>query len=276
MAAAIAEMERSLPAGWMRDKVAEARTQVFANSSKRITYCFKCTRDKERPAAMLVLTQRPNTFYVSNVIPGERHQLENAEYNAILEEFYAKVFKPYADSTELVHTWTGAEAGRNAGWMSKPPICCGRSRPARTREQAFHTPSTGRGGTPLSYPPTRQTVHSNLPLSAAGWLRRRAGRPKLRNSLTREYKSGLGLLAYSSGHAAGHVSMPNITAAADQLVATSSGDFCSIPASFWMSSAIKRRYSNCVAKAQELYTAVTVVPAKCSLLFRTSSMNRSS
>ena len=96
MAAAVADMENNLPAGWMRDKTAETRTQAFPVSTRRISYCFTCQKEKQRPVAMLMLTQKDSgTFYVSNIIPVERHQLEHAEYNGILEDFYENVFKPW-------------------------------------------------------------------------------------------------------------------------------------------------------------------------------------
>src|ERR1700730_8069963 len=89
MAAAVAEMEKALPTGWVRDISAEARTQAFPSTTKRVTYCFACKKEKRRPAAMLILAQKdPGTFYISNIIPIERHQLEHAEYNGILEDFY--------------------------------------------------------------------------------------------------------------------------------------------------------------------------------------------
>src|SRR5258708_5361093 len=91
MESAVAEMEKSLPDGWTRERSAGARVWPIPSSTSPMTYRF--TRKKERGvAAMLVLVQKdPETFHVSNIIPINRHQLEHAEYNEILEDFYEHV-----------------------------------------------------------------------------------------------------------------------------------------------------------------------------------------
>ena len=102
MAKAVVDMENNLPPDWKRDKEAEERSRKFAFSGKRIAYCFVCTRTTQRPAAMLILTQRdPGTFFVSNIVPIERHQLTFAEYGGILEDFHERVFVPAADKGKI-------------------------------------------------------------------------------------------------------------------------------------------------------------------------------
>src|SRR5437868_5366713 len=116
MASAVEQMERLLPAGWTRDRTAEERARV-GGVKPRVTYCFTCTKEGHRPAAILILAQKdPETFYVSNIIPRERHQLAHNEYNTILEDFYQRVFRPYADKSGLVNSMTDSEAGLDR-WM---------------------------------------------------------------------------------------------------------------------------------------------------------------
>ena len=117
MAAAVAEIEKAMPAGWSRDKSAETRSRSAPVLTQRVTYCFGYEKEDHRSAALLILAEKdPATFYVSNIIPTVRHQLAHAEYNTILEDFYERVFKPCADTIGLVSSFTGAEVGLEH-WM---------------------------------------------------------------------------------------------------------------------------------------------------------------
>ena len=198
MAAAIAEMEQDLSAGWTRDRAAERRAQAFPISTDRVTYCFACKKDKRRPAAMLILAQKdPEIFYVSNIIPTERHQLEYAEYNDVLEDFYERVFKPYAEKAELVHTVTGEEAGLEQ-WMDD-----------RTAELLHTFSSRANRGTGASHPKDRERWNAFVtaahrtdstldPSTLARWLVEAEGwSPEVADHLALEYKSGRDILAYA-------------------------------------------------------------------------------
>lgn len=198
MAAAIDEMEKALPAGWLRDKAAEARTQAFPSTIKRATYCFACKKEKRRPAAMLILSQKdPDTFYISNIIPIERHQLEHAEYNSVLEEFYELVFKPFAEKSKLPHTVTGAEAGLEH-WMDES-----------TAELLREFLACANKGTGASHPIDRERWNSFIlaahrtnstldPSTLARWLVEvEEWSPEIAQQLAVEYESGRNLLLYA-------------------------------------------------------------------------------
>src|SRR5262245_11255644 len=81
VAALIAEVERSLSGGWLRDSVAEARLRTLSTGGST-TYCFSCTKQENRPAATIFIVRKePVLFYVPNVVPNEQHQLSCQEYN---------------------------------------------------------------------------------------------------------------------------------------------------------------------------------------------------
>ena len=201
MAAAVTEMEKMLPAGWARDKAAEARTQAFPSITKRANYCFACKKEQQRPAAMLILAQKdPSTFYISNIIPIERHQLEHAEYNSVLEDFYERVFKPFAEKSKLPHTVTGAEAGLER-WMDEP-----------TAELLRTFSACANKGTGASHPNDRERWNAFMlsahrtgsmldPSTLARWLvEAEDWSPEIAEQLALEYESGRGLLAYAFSH----------------------------------------------------------------------------
>ncbi len=198
MAAAVAAIEKVLPADWARDRNAEVRSQAFALSTKRLAYCFACKNVDGRPAAMLILTQKDSgTFFVSNIIPIERHQLERSEYNSILENFYDRVFKPYAEKAKLEHTMTRADAGLER-WLNQPTA---------TLLQTFS--ASANKGTGVSHPIDRerwnafvlsayQTGSSLDPATLARWLvESEDWSPEIAEQLALEYESGLDLLAYA-------------------------------------------------------------------------------
>jgi hypothetical protein len=201
MAIAVAEMEQAIPAGWARDKAAETRTLAFPSITKRVTYCFACKKEMRRPAAMLILAQKdPGTFYISNIIPIERHQLEHAEYNSVLEDFYERVFKPYADKSKLAHTVTGADAELER-WMDEP-----------TAELLRAFSACANKGTGASHPNDRERwnafmlaahrTNSKLdPSTLARWLVEEENwSSEIAEQLALEYESGRGLLAYAFSH----------------------------------------------------------------------------
>jgi len=201
MATAVAEMERILPSGWIRDKPAEDRLQAFPVPAKRIAYCFVCKNEKPRPAAILFLAQKDsNTFYVSNILPVERHQLEHAEYNSVLENFYETVFKPVAEKVELAHTVTGAEAELDR-WMDE-----------ETAELLRAFSSGANKGTGASHPNDRKRWNAFVlsahrkdceldPSTLERWLvEAEDWSPEIAEHLALEYESGRVLLAYALVH----------------------------------------------------------------------------
>src|SRR5262249_60053317 len=85
--AAIADsIERTPPPGWTRDRAAEERARLAPVLRPKSTFCFNCSAEGQRPAALVFLTQKDEgTFFVSNIIPMGKHQLGHGEYNAIIE-----------------------------------------------------------------------------------------------------------------------------------------------------------------------------------------------
>lgn len=198
MATAVGGIERALPAGWIRDKAAEASSQAFPASTKRVSYCFACNKEKRRPAAMLVLAQKdPTVFYISNIIPKERHQLEYAEYNRVFEDFYEQVFKPYAENAKLAYDVTGEEAELER-WMDEPTADLLRafSRGANKGTGASHPNDRERWN---AFMLSAHRSGSKLdPSTLARWLVEAENwSPETAEQLALEYESGRGLLVYA-------------------------------------------------------------------------------
>jgi len=203
MADVVAEMEKTCPVGWSRDKAAEGRAQAFLISSGRINYCFACKSEKRRPAATVTLLQKdPETFYVSNIVPREQHQLEHDEYNAVLEDFYEKVLKPQAERAKLRHSFSGAEAGLER-WMNQ-----------RTAELLRSFSAGANRGTGASHPSDRERWNAFMlsahwtdsklyPSALARWLVEvEEWSPVIAEQLALEYESGRRLLSYATTHKA--------------------------------------------------------------------------
>lgn len=96
VAVLIAEVKRSLTCGWTRNSVIEGSMRSLSTNSS-LTYCFSCGKEMGRPSAMIFLTEKePGHFYVSNVVPQQKHQLSYQEYNGILEEFCEQLIRPHA------------------------------------------------------------------------------------------------------------------------------------------------------------------------------------
>jgi hypothetical protein len=200
MADVVEQIGRALPAGWARDRSAEANARGAIPFRPRPVYCFACTKEGGRPAAVLVLAQKDEgTFYVSNIVPTERHQLSHGEYNAILEHFHDRVFRPYADRAGLTIVLTGAEAGLE-NWLSGP---------AAEKLRLFST--SANKGTGSAHPNDRERWndfvlsahrdHSTLdPSTLQRWLTEVDGwSPEVAEQLALEYEYGRELLAFAEG-----------------------------------------------------------------------------
>jgi hypothetical protein len=118
MAGVVAEIEKTMPPGWERDKAAEARSRSTPVLTPRVMYCFGYKMANPKDSAMVILSEKKDgTFYVSNIIPIQRHRLVHAEYNAIVEEFYFKVIKPIVERAGLMCTLTSTEEGPE-NWLA--------------------------------------------------------------------------------------------------------------------------------------------------------------
>lgn len=201
MAAAADLIERSLPAGWTRDRAAEARVRSAPALKPRPTYCFGCSQEGRRPAALVILTQKdPATFFVSNVMPLAKHQLAHGEYNAVLEDFYERVIRPHAGAgSGLAASLSGGEVDLEH-WMSHSTAdllrrfsaCAnkgtGSSHPSdRDRWNAFVVAAHGDGSRMDAADLRRWLVEVD------GWP------PEVAEQLAVEYEYGRELLAYAAG-----------------------------------------------------------------------------
>ncbi len=201
MAATADLIERSPPPGWTRDRAAEGRARAAPVLRPRPTFCFNCSPEGRRPAAMVILTQKDaGTFFVSNILPTVKHQLDHGEYNAILEDFYDRVIRPYTASAGMVATLTAGEVDLEH-WMSHETAellrrfsaCANRgtgsSHPAdRDRWNAFVV-AAHREGSRMDAADLRRWL-----LEVDGWP------PEVADQLALEYEYGRELLGFADGH----------------------------------------------------------------------------
>jgi hypothetical protein len=201
MAAGVEQIERSLPAGWIRDREAESRARSAPALTPRPTYCFACTKDSHRPAAMLILSQKDGeTFYVSNIIPMGRHRLSYGEYNAVLEDFYERVLRPNAEQSGLTkHNLTDADVGLDR-WMS-----------SATAEKLRRFSACANKSTGSAHPNDRDrwndfllSAHRERSSLDSSTLQRwlvevEDWQPEVAEQLAIEYGSGRALLAFAEG-----------------------------------------------------------------------------
>lgn len=90
LASALAEY---LPAGWRRDGILESQV----STQEDVQYAFRNEPGKggDRPRAALVLAGPAETLTVAVVTPIDRDgELSDAQYDAMVEEFWRKVVEP--------------------------------------------------------------------------------------------------------------------------------------------------------------------------------------
>src|SRR4051794_33479684 len=194
-------IERTPPTGWTRDRAAESRARAVPVLNPKPTFCFGCSREGRRPAAMLILTQKDaGTFFVSNIIPLSKHQLEHGEYNAILEDFYERVIRPYAGPAGVTASLSRGQVDLEH-WMSHDAAellrqfsaCAnkgtGSSHPSdRDRWNAFVV-AAHRDGSRMDAADLRRWL-----IEVDGWP------PEVADQLAVEYEYGRELLAFAAGH----------------------------------------------------------------------------
>jgi hypothetical protein len=201
MAATADLIERSPPPGWTRDRAAEGRARSYPALLPKPTFCFSCSAEGRRPAAMVILTQKDAaTFFVSNIIPTVKHQLGHGEYNAILEDFYDRVIRPYTGTTGLTASLTGGEVDLEH-WMSH-----------ETAELLRRFSACANRGTGSSHPADRDRWNAFVMAAHLGrskmdaadlrrWLLEVDGWPQeVADQLAVEYEYGRELLAFADGH----------------------------------------------------------------------------
>ena len=92
----LARVEALLRDGWKRDREAEERLGR-RGPPRPWARCFSCTARGDRPAAGLWVHARgPNELYVANVVPLEKQELSEEEYNRLLAGFEREFLAPAA------------------------------------------------------------------------------------------------------------------------------------------------------------------------------------
>jgi hypothetical protein len=201
MAAIADRIEQSPPEGWTRDRAAEEKIHAASGTMPRPTFCFTRTEQDARPSATLILAQKDaGTFYVSNVIPVSKHQLAHGEYNAILEDFYERIIRPYTSTSGVTANLTGSWVELEH-WMS-----------AATAEKLRRFSASANRGTGSAHPNDQErwnefvlAAHRDRSRMDASDLRRwlievEGWSPEVADQLTLEYEFGRNLLAFADGY----------------------------------------------------------------------------
>jgi hypothetical protein len=200
MAATADLIERNPPTGWTRDRAAEERVRSAPALPSRPTFCFSCSEEMQWPAATLILRQKdPATFFVSNIIPSSKHQLAHGEYNAILEDFYERIIRPYTGPGSVTASLSAGQVDLEH-WMSH-----------ETAELLRKFSACANKGTGSSHPLDRDrwnafvvAAHRDGSRMGASDLRRWLSEvdgwaPEVATQLAIEYEYGRELLAFADG-----------------------------------------------------------------------------
>jgi hypothetical protein len=119
LVATVAEIENALSDGWKRNKQIEEEGKARAGlTPDQLRFCFKCTSTASRKAALLVLmSNREDNLWLSNIVPDETGQLTYDQFNYILEEFVQRFAGPAAAKTGVtIETSSGVVTIDN--WFS--------------------------------------------------------------------------------------------------------------------------------------------------------------
>ncbi len=94
-------VEERLDDGWKKDFEVERRLdQVTVRSSH--SFPFSCSAKGHRPAVVLLLsTKGPNKLYVSTIVPLEKREITENEYNFILAEFQSRFVTPAGEGMNV-------------------------------------------------------------------------------------------------------------------------------------------------------------------------------
>ncbi len=194
-------VDQSPPMGWTRDRVAEEKMRSAVALSLKPTYCFRCSRDARRPEAMLIVTQKDSTtFFVSNIVPLAKGQLEIREYNLVLNDFYELVVLPFFvpggatanlsdEQVDLEH-WMSHDT---AEFLRRFSNC------ANKWTGSSH-PADGERWNAFVVAAHREACKIDAS-ELARWLNEVDGWPaEVATQLALEYESGRKLLAFADGH----------------------------------------------------------------------------
>jgi hypothetical protein len=116
LAALMADVERSLPQGWTRDRTTENRLQATRLWTTPV-YSFLHDRDESLPAATIFFLEEPGLLTASNIIPRQKPRLSYREYNVLLEQFCEQVIRPCAERRGVEVELTSSQADLS-NWLS--------------------------------------------------------------------------------------------------------------------------------------------------------------
>ncbi len=197
LAATMVEVEQSLAAGWTRDRTTEERMRLLATRGHPV-YCFSCSNENGRPAAMVYLMETsPGALCATNIVPRSQHQLAHDEYNSLLEELCDRFIRPAAGKTGARVHLTATQVGLE-NWLPAAPA---------EKLRAFSTAANK--GTGPAQPSDRErwndfvvAAHeagSQLPPSTLRrWLIEIEGWPvEVADQLAIEYEAGREVLAFA-------------------------------------------------------------------------------
>jgi hypothetical protein len=197
LAALMDDVEKSLPPGWVRDRVIEGELRALSATAKP-TYAFVHDRDDRLPAATIYFREEEAGLLIAaNISPLKKHRLSHKEYNTILEEFCERVVRPCAAKrgTEVELTTNQADLSdwlseasieklRTFSAMSIPEIGC--LRPDDRNRWIDFIVTAHRDGSRLTPSLLRRWL-----VEIEGWS------PDLADQLTGEYAFGGDLLTFS-------------------------------------------------------------------------------
>ena len=194
---AVEQIDRSSKNGWFHDRVQEKRLNALTLRTEP-TFCFSCTQTQERPAATIFLTKNESgQFYASNVVPMDKHQLSNGEYNGILLEFveqFAGLFESLGLKLELTNSTATLDR-----WLT---------RDAAEKLRTFS--ATANRGTGSAHPRDRERWHAFVVAASQDansldaytlrrWLTEIEGwSPEDADQLAGEYEFGRELLSFAN------------------------------------------------------------------------------
>jgi hypothetical protein len=122
MAAVVAAIEKAPPSDWTVDTALGARLNAASITGKRSrVYYFTRKQDHSRPAVTLAIMAKdddPGRYFVPNIVPTTSPSLTRGVYNATLEDFVARVFKPAADVLGVPYRLTDSQAELEH-WLTK-------------------------------------------------------------------------------------------------------------------------------------------------------------
>jgi hypothetical protein len=117
VAALMDDVEKSLPPGWVRNRVMEGQLRTLTMRTKP-TYSFAHDRDNRFPSATIYITEKePGLFFVPNIVPIKKHRLSYGESNALLEEFGERIVRPCAEKMGVHVELTACQADLR-DWLS--------------------------------------------------------------------------------------------------------------------------------------------------------------